>query len=735
MEVRPPTPTMVVSELLTENNYKRWRVQMKSYLSSEGLWDIVSGEELLVLRSSGEWTRKNDAALHAIQISCGTEAFSAIDTTSSAKDAWEILRTSFSEYGFEDKGRAPTFQDSELLERSQTISLINAIRKGDFHEVKEILNPGACWGARISENGYTALHVAISTGQQQIAKCLIEEMSPEQLEIGDKKKRTALALAAYQGKEETAQRLIDKHRGLLYIKDSEGNIPLLAACKGGHVEMTRFLWDELMKDYGQGNDEENKGLMNDAASFLQASIKSKMFDIAMKVLQSFSKVPQSFPKVGFENLESPYLSLSEIPSAFFGGNRLVFWQRWIYKCIRVSSENSKQGILTSDDNKELNLEVQDIGLVVQGSREEIERQALETAIHKIRKCLILLLNPGEHIYELKLTHNHAFGTLHGLCLHLSNLKHSGIVRSGAVQAMFNAIKNGNFEFVTEIIKTNPDIIWMLEERTSRDILMCAIAYRQKEIASFIHEQVEWRDVKIKLDKDGNNPLHIAGKLAPDIQLSRISDAGLQMQRELQWFKEVESIVPEYYKECKNDFRKTPGEVFTEEHKDLQRKAEDWMKQTAGSYTIVGALIITMMFAAALTIPDDKNQDTGFPIFSYETLFVMFIISDAVSLSAASTSVLAFLGILTSRYSEKDFLISLPRRLIIGLSTLFMSIAVMMICFAAGVAIMLRGQLWIIIVMSLLTCIPVFYFAFLHFPLLVKTCNSTYRWKVFRKKRD
>ncbi|GLT26013.1 hypothetical protein SLA2020_011040 [Shorea laevis] len=115
MEVRPPTPTMVVSELLTENNYKTWRVQMKSYLSSEGLWDIVSGEEPPGPGSSGEWTRKSDAALHAIQISCGAKAFRAIDTTSSAKDAWEILMKSLSVYGVEDKERAPALQGFSIL--------------------------------------------------------------------------------------------------------------------------------------------------------------------------------------------------------------------------------------------------------------------------------------------------------------------------------------------------------------------------------------------------------------------------------------------------------------------------------------------------------------------------------------------------------------------------------------------------------------------------------------------
>nr|TKR66365.1 uncharacterized protein D5086_0000310550 [Populus alba] len=45
-----------------------------------------------------------------------------------------------------------------------------------------------------------------------------------------------------------------------------------------------------------------------------------------------------------------------------------------------------------------------------------------------------------------------------------------------------------------------------------------------------------------LDSSGNTMLHLAAKLSPPSQLSRISGAALQMQRELQWYKEVESII-------------------------------------------------------------------------------------------------------------------------------------------------------------------------------------------------
>ncbi|GKU96358.1 hypothetical protein SLEP1_g9599 [Rubroshorea leprosula] len=88
MEVQPSNSTMIVQEPPTENNYKTWRVHLKRYLSTEGLWGVVLGEVPPGPGSSGEWTRKNDAVLRAIQISCGKEAFRAIDTTSSAKDSW-----------------------------------------------------------------------------------------------------------------------------------------------------------------------------------------------------------------------------------------------------------------------------------------------------------------------------------------------------------------------------------------------------------------------------------------------------------------------------------------------------------------------------------------------------------------------------------------------------------------------------------------------------------------------
>ncbi|KAH9684929.1 hypothetical protein KPL70_013735 [Citrus sinensis] len=98
----------------------------------------------------------------------------------------------------------------------------------------------------------------------------------------------------------------------------------------------------------------------------------------------------------------------------------------------------------------------------------------------------------------------------------------------------------------------------------------------------------------------------------------------------------------------------------------------------------------------------------------------------LALFSSISSVLMFLGILISRYEEDDFLLSLPRKLIIGLVTLFFSIASMMVAFGATVHISLSHK-WnlVIIPIALVGCVPLTLFALLQFPLLLDMYSSTY----------
>ncbi|XP_059453498.1 ankyrin repeat-containing protein NPR4-like [Corylus avellana] len=302
-------------------------------------------------------------------------------------------------------------------------------------------------------------------------------------------------------------------------------------------------------------------------------------------------------------------------------------------------------------------------------------------------------------------------------------------------AIFYAIKNGIFKFVDEIAKERPKALVRSlsgDERFS-NALWATIFHRQAKIFSLIRGVDKKNQLSAGWDKQGNNILHMVGKLPPSTLVNRTAGAAFQMQRELQWYKAVESIVPSHFEEEKNKDGKTPRELFTESHKELVIEGEKWMKRTATSCTVVGALIVTIMFAAAFTVPGGNNQNTGYPIFLKDKLFMLFIISDSISLFSSATSVLMFLGILTSRYLEEDFLKSLPSKMIIGLSTLFFSIATMMIAFSAALLIMLHEYSWIFIPAICLASVPVTLFVWMQFPLLVEMAISTFGPDVVNRK--
>ncbi|WCJ41368.1 Ankyrin repeat family protein [Euphorbia peplus] len=300
-------------------------------------------------------------------------------------------------------------------------------------------------------------------------------------------------------------------------------------------------------------------------------------------------------------------------------------------------------------------------------------------------------------------------------------------------ATLGAAEFGTHEFVRESIKSNPNIVFC-GNSSQRGVFQIAILHRHENIFNLLLQIGIFSNlITSSVDKFGNNMLHLAGKLAPS---NKISGAALQMQRELQWFKEVEKIVPPSFKKKINKDGKIPRMVFTEEHGDLLEKGEKWMKDTASSCAMVAAFMVTFMFAAAFTAPGGNNGDRGIPILLNQTSFLIFMISDALGLISSSTSLLMFLGILTSRCIEEDFLRALPMKMSIGLITLFCSIASALAAFcAAFYLVMFERVTWIAVRIGLVACVPVVLFATLQFPLLVEITYSTFGPSIFGKQHQ
>ncbi|CAI0392194.1 unnamed protein product [Linum tenue] len=160
-----------------------------------------------------------------------------------------------------------------------------------------------------------------------------------------------------------------------------------------------------------------------------------------------------------------------------------------------------------------------------------------------------------------------------------------------------------------------------------------------------------------------------------------------------------------------------------------------MKDTALSCSVVAALVVTVVFAAAFTLPGGAN-DKGVPIYINNGPFIVFVAADILALFSGSTSLLMFLGIMTARYSERDFLRSLPMKMGIGLFALFLSIAAMMTAFGASLHIILYHKVrWILAPIGLVASVPSILFAFLQFPLLAEVVLSTFGPSIFGKQSD
>ncbi|KAL7252746.1 hypothetical protein ACSBR1_007337 [Camellia fascicularis] len=307
------------------------------------------------------------------------------------------------------------------------------------------------------------------------------------------------------------------------------------------------------------------------------------------------------------------------------------------------------------------------------------------------------------------------------------------------RALQEATSAGIHEIVENIIESCPTMIQFPTTKT-QSIFQYAIACRRENVFNLVYQLEESSYIFLsRQDVSGNNALHLAAFLGPRQQLSlRVSAAGaaLQMQRELQFFKEVEKLVQPRDKEVRNTNGMTPAEVFTDTHQELVKEGERWMKDTATSCTIVAALIVTVVFAAAITVPGGNNNNDGHPYFSKHKAFLIFGIFDALALFSSITSVLMFLSILTARYAEEDFLYALPKRLIIGLVMLFVSILSMMIAFGATLYLMFGdNKVWILVPVVGFSCIPVTLFAALQFPLLVVMIKSISGSGIFGKRSD
>ncbi|KAI7725049.1 hypothetical protein M8C21_009103 [Ambrosia artemisiifolia] len=565
------------------------------------------------------------------------------------------------------------------------VPLYEAAMKGDWKAAKIIIDkhPNVIRSA-ITENEETLLHIAASaestTAVKEFVINLVNMMDKKDLELQNKSWDTALSSAAAAGNLETAKTMVKKNQALTEIPNNQRVMPLYMAALFAKREMVTYLYEISKNMSGDFWSDDNRGWV------LQKCVEADMFDVALKILNDRTDL---ILKKGL--LTDVLLALAQKPNAFERKkpNTIFTYIKSIF-AVSIKKESEALQLLKIIWAK--------VAIMPKTVIDDIIRGQLVKIYTDKEKRTAKAVYPS--------------------------------------RVLFVATKMGNTRFIIELIRLYPDIIWKKDDK-EKTIFHLAVKRRQVEIYKLLHEIGAMKDLITPMkDVYGNNMLHMVAKSVKQQRIQNVSGVAFQMQSELLWFQEVGKMIPPNYRQRKNNDGKTPQDLFTKMHEKLLKDGGNWMKHTASQCMVVATLIATIVFAAAFTLPGGYDQDTGIPFFRREASLIIFVISDAISLICSTTSVLMFLSILTSRYAERDFLEALPRKLVNGITTLFLSIVTMMIAFSASFFVLYHKKLkWMPITITALASVPVVFYVFLQQDLFRDVVKAAYQSKHLFKRNN
>jgi len=149
-----------------------------------------------------------------------------------------------------------------------------------------------------------------------------------------------------------------------------------------------------------------------------------------------------------------------------------------------------------------------------------------------------------------------------------------------------------------------------------------------------------------------------------------------------------------------------------------KEVEESLSKARESHLVVVALIATVTFAATFTLPGGYKSDRGTAILAKKAAFIVFVISDAMSLVLSISAV--FIHFLTAYIQglNNEMIDEVTAKIFFGLAMLFTMIGMgtMIIAFVTGTYVVLEPSLGL----AISTClIGLSFFVFLVFRLIFK----------------
>ncbi|XVF26116.1 hypothetical protein REPUB_Repub13aG0272200 [Reevesia pubescens] len=168
-----------------------------------------------------------------------------------------------------------------------------------------------------------------------------------------------------------------------------------------------------------------------------------------------------------------------------------------------------------------------------------------------------------------------------------------------------AAREGIIEIVNQILHKYPQAIEYTNEK-GQNILQVAIKNRQLEIYKLVKKRkMVTNRLVSRIDNNGYTILHHAAEITDIAVRDTPSNDALKLQDELMWFQRVKKLLNQqcshYVMHCNKDNR-TAESLLKKRHEEQLKAARKWMKESAQSCSAVAALIATIAFAAAFTLP-------------------------------------------------------------------------------------------------------------------------------------
>ncbi|XP_050140751.1 uncharacterized protein LOC126616698 isoform X2 [Malus sylvestris] len=191
-------------------------------------------------------------------------------------------------------------------------------------------------GAKITKSGDTALHIAVSDGQEKSVEELVKLITVKELEIKNERGNTPLQVAAWMGNETMCSCIANDYPSLVGAQNVDNETPLFLAAVYGKKDA--FLLMHYITTPNGHPKHYNYCRRNDGDTMLHVAIAREYFDMAFQIIYLYEDLVYYMNTQGF----SPLHLLATKRSAFKSGSHLGQFQKIIYHCINVDELKAKR---------------------------------------------------------------------------------------------------------------------------------------------------------------------------------------------------------------------------------------------------------------------------------------------------------------------------------------------------------------------------------------------------------